>query len=40
MPNQYDAVQEGKIELKAEALVLSRIRDVAGIYARACGFKS
>jgi D-tagatose-1,6-bisphosphate aldolase subunit GatZ/KbaZ len=38
MPNQYNAVQEGKIELKAEDLILDRIRDVAGIYARACGF--
>ena len=38
MPNQYDAVQEGQISLTAEDLIISRIRDVAGIYARACGF--
>ena len=38
MPNQYNAVQEGNIKLTAEDLILSRIRDVAGIYARACGF--
>ncbi len=38
LPNQYDAVQEGKIALKAQDLIISRIRDVVGIYARACGF--
>ncbi len=38
MPNQYNAVQEGKIALTAQDLILSRIRDVLGIYARACGF--
>jgi len=38
MPNQYNAVQEGKIKLTSEDLIISRIRDVAGIYARACGF--
>jgi len=38
MPSQYNAVQEGKIRLTAEDLIISRIRDVAGIYARACGF--
>ena len=38
LPNQYDAVQEGKIALKTQDLIISRIRDVVGIYARACGF--
>ncbi|MBF9014924.1 MULTISPECIES: D-tagatose-bisphosphate aldolase, class II, non-catalytic subunit [unclassified Oceanispirochaeta] len=38
MPNQYNALQEGQIKLTAEDLIISRIRDVAGIYARACGF--
>ncbi|QEN09805.1 D-tagatose-bisphosphate aldolase, class II, non-catalytic subunit [Oceanispirochaeta crateris] len=37
MPNQYTAVQEGQIKLSAEELIISRIRDVAGVYARACG---
>ena len=37
LPNQYDAVQEGKIALKTQDLIISRIRDVVGIYARACG---
>lgn len=39
MPNQYDAVQEGKITIKADDLIISRIRDVVGIYARACRMK-
>ena len=38
MPGQYTAVQEGRIPLRARDLILSRIRDVLGIYARACGF--
>ena len=37
MPNQYNAVQEGRITPRAQELILSRIRDVVGIYARACG---
>jgi len=36
MPNQYNAVQEGRIPLKAQDLILDRIGDVIGIYARAC----
>jgi len=39
MPNQYNAVQEGKIALKAQDLILNRIRDVLDIYARACQLK-
>ncbi len=38
LPNQYNAVQEGKISLNSQDLILSHIRDVVGIYARACGF--
>jgi D-tagatose-1,6-bisphosphate aldolase subunit GatZ/KbaZ len=38
MPNQYDSVQEGKIRPTAQELILDRIGDVMGIYARACGF--
>jgi D-tagatose-1,6-bisphosphate aldolase subunit GatZ/KbaZ len=36
MPNQYNAVQEGQIACNADQLILSRIQDVVGIYARAC----
>ncbi len=38
MPNQYNSVQEGKIRPRAHDLILDRIGDVMGIYARACGF--
>ncbi len=38
MPNQYNAVQEGRIKLTARELILNRIQDIMGIYARACGF--
>ena len=37
MPNQYNAVQDGEIGCTADELIISRIRDVIGIYARACG---
>lgn len=38
MPNQYTAIQEGKTGCSSDELIISRIRDVTGIYARACGF--
>jgi len=37
MPGQYNAVQEGRISCTADDLIISRIRDVVGIYSRACG---
>jgi hypothetical protein len=36
MPNQYHAVSEGSIANDVEAIIINRIQDVIGIYARAC----
>jgi D-tagatose-1,6-bisphosphate aldolase subunit GatZ/KbaZ len=36
MPNQYNAVNEGTIANDVEAIIVNRIQDVVGIYARAC----
>ena len=36
MPNQYNAVNDGVINNTVEELVINRIQDVIGIYARAC----
>ncbi|MGL1892416.1 MAG: D-tagatose-bisphosphate aldolase, class II, non-catalytic subunit [Spirochaetaceae bacterium] len=36
MPNQYLAVRAGEIKATPEDLVLNRIKDVLGIYARSC----
>jgi D-tagatose-1,6-bisphosphate aldolase subunit GatZ/KbaZ len=36
MPNQYNAVSEGTIANDVEAIIIDRIQDVIGIYARAC----
>ena len=40
MPNQYNAVQEGKINLTAQELILNRIRDVMELYTRSCGLSA
>lgn len=39
MPNQYNSIQEGLIGVTAQELISSRIRDIMGIYARACGLR-
>ena len=36
MPNQYYAVSEGTIANDVKAIIINRIQDVIGIYARAC----
>jgi D-tagatose-1,6-bisphosphate aldolase subunit GatZ/KbaZ len=36
MPNQYNAVSEGTIANDVESIIINRIQDVIGIYARAC----
>ncbi|MGD1973551.1 MAG: D-tagatose-bisphosphate aldolase, class II, non-catalytic subunit [Desulfobacterales bacterium] len=36
MPNQYKAVSEGAIANDVNAIIINRIQDVIGIYARAC----
>jgi D-tagatose-1,6-bisphosphate aldolase subunit GatZ/KbaZ len=36
MPNQYNAVSEGTIANDVDAIIINRIQDVTGIYARAC----
>ena len=36
MPNQYNAVSEGAIANDVDAIIINRIQDVIGIYARAC----
>jgi len=36
LPNQYNAVSEGIIANDVEAIIINRIQDVLGIYARAC----
>jgi D-tagatose-1,6-bisphosphate aldolase subunit GatZ/KbaZ len=36
MPNQYTAVNEGTIANDVDAIIINRIQDVIGIYARAC----
>ena len=36
MPNQYNAISEGTIANDVEAIIINRIQDVVGIYARAC----
>ena len=36
LPNQYNAVGEGTITNDVEAVIINRIQDILGIYARAC----
>ena len=36
MPNQYNAVSEGTIANDVEAIIINRIQEVVGLYARAC----
>jgi tagatose-1,6-bisphosphate aldolase non-catalytic subunit AgaZ/GatZ len=36
MPNQYNAVSAGTIANDVGAIIIDRIQDVIGIYARAC----
>ena len=36
MPNQYNAVSEGIIANDVDVIIINRIQDVTGIYARAC----
>jgi D-tagatose-1,6-bisphosphate aldolase subunit GatZ/KbaZ len=36
MPNQYNAVNQGTIANDVDAIIINRIQDVIGIYARAC----
>jgi D-tagatose-1,6-bisphosphate aldolase subunit GatZ/KbaZ len=40
LPNQYYQAMEGSLEINPENIIISRIRDVIGIYSRACGFSS
>ena len=36
LPNQYTSVRSGRIKSTADDIIIDRIRDVLGIYARAC----
>lgn len=40
LPNQYNRVRAGKIQAVPEDLVTDRIRDILGIYARACNLSN
>ncbi len=37
MPNQYTAVQEGRIRARVDELIIDHIQDVMRIYSAACG---
>ena len=37
MPGQYEAVRSGIISSPPRELILNKIREVTGLYARACG---
>ncbi|MBL7006408.1 MAG: D-tagatose-bisphosphate aldolase, class II, non-catalytic subunit [Spirochaetia bacterium] len=39
-PNQYYQAMDGSLKIDPENIIISRIRDVIGIYSRACGFSS
>jgi D-tagatose-1,6-bisphosphate aldolase subunit GatZ/KbaZ len=39
-PNQYYQAMDGSLKIDPENVIISRIRDVIGIYSRACGFSS
>ena len=40
LPNQYLQVRQGRINCDPEALVLSKIQEILGIYSDACGIKN